>query len=83
MFYRHDMGWWGYAGMGVGMVALSAAVLFGLIAVIIYTCESRSAVTPHRRLTAGEILADRYARGEIEEVEYRQRTAVLHDHSQP
>lgn len=78
MFYDHDVGWWGYTGMGAGMVIFWAVAVFGLIAAIVYVCRDRSpAAVPHST-TAEQILADRFARGEIDETEYRQRAAVLH-----
>ena len=80
MFYNHDMSWWGYAGMGIGMTVFGASVLFGIVVLVAYVCRDRtlSAPPPHCT-TAEEILAARLARGEIDETEYRHRIAVLHD----
>ena len=29
-WYDHDMGWWGYAGMGVGMVLFWGLIIVGI-----------------------------------------------------
>lgn len=83
MFYDHDMGWWGFAGMGIGMALFWAAVLFGVIVAAVYLVRERSAPAPRPHgPTAEDILAGRFARGEIDEAEYRQRIATLRDHVQ-
>lgn len=84
MLFDHDMGWWGYAGMGVGMVVFWAAVLFGIIVVVMYAVRDRSAVAPPppQSPTAEEILATRFARGEIDEAEYGHRMALLRGQTQ-
>ena len=77
LWYDHDMGWWGYAGMGVGMVLLWALIIVGPIALVRYAITERQTPTPP---TPEQVLADRFARGEISEKEYRDRLAVLRDH---
>lgn len=83
MVYDHDMGWWGFAGMGIGMAVFWAAVLFGIIVTAMYLAGERrsSAPTGHQR-TAEDILAARFARGEIDEAEYRERINTVRDHVQ-
>ncbi|MCV7354835.1 SHOCT domain-containing protein [Mycolicibacterium fluoranthenivorans] len=82
MYFDHDMGWWGYAGMGIGMVVFSAAILFGIIVAVIYAVRDRSAIAPPPPPTATEILAARFARGEIDEAEYGHRMALLRSSAQ-
>ncbi len=83
MFYDHDMGWWGFAGMGVGMAVFWAAVLFGVIVAAVYLIGERPSAAPKgHQPTAEDILAGRFARGEIDEAEYRRRIAALRDHAQ-
>lgn len=31
----HNMGWWGWAGMGIGMVLFWALVIAGIIALVV------------------------------------------------
>lgn len=74
------MGGWGWGLMMTSMI-LIWALLIGL-AVVAYRAWSNSAkdaapvATPP---TAQQILAERFARGEIDETEYRGRLAALHD----
>ena len=76
--YGH-WGAWGWVGMALGMV-----VFWGLLFAAIYWLV-RSVSRPEQpRGPAGDrpnpeqLLAARFARGEIDEVEYRNRLATLH-----
>ncbi|APT11237.1 SHOCT domain-containing protein [Mycobacterium avium] len=81
----HNMGWWGWAGMGIGMVLFWALVIAGIIALVVYTTGDRRdrQIPPDRISTpsAEQILAARFAHGEISESEFRDRLAVLRDHA--
>jgi len=79
-WYDHDMGWWGYAGMGIGMVLFWALLIAGIVALVVFVTgdpPTRQAPPPEAP-SAEQILAARFARGEISETEYRDRLAVLH-----
>lgn len=84
MFWSdHDMSGWGYAGMVIGMVLFWVLIIVGIIALIRYTTgatQTRVTATPHYRdyETPEQVLACRFARGEIEDTEYRNRLEVLH-----
>ncbi|HOB48277.1 MAG TPA: hypothetical protein PKK01_03035 [Mycobacterium sp.] len=85
MFWSdHDMGGWGYAGMAIGMVLFWALIIVGIIALVRYTAgpPSTRTTTASRSYsdyeTPEQLLATRFARGEIDETEYRQRLDVLH-----
>ena len=84
-WYDHNMGWWGYAGMGIGMVLFWALLIAGIVALVVYTSGNRSdrRIPPESTSTSSpeEVLAARFARGEIDETEYRDRLAVLRDHT--
>jgi putative membrane protein len=69
-WYDHNMGWWGWAGMGVGMVLFRGDRQDRQI-----PPEITSTTSPE------QVLAARFARGEINETEYRDRLAVLRDHA--
>jgi putative membrane protein len=84
MFWSdHDMGGWGYAGMAIGMVLFWVLVIVGIIALIRYTTGGSPTHTilappPHNDYETPErLLAARFARGEIDEAEYRHRLEVL------
>jgi putative membrane protein len=76
-WYDHNMGWWGYAGMGIGMVLFWALVVAGIVVLVVMLSGDRRTQQPPP--TPEQILGARYARGEISEREYRDRLAVLRD----
>jgi putative membrane protein len=84
-WYDHNMGWWGWAGMGVGMVLFWALLIAGIVALVAYTTGDRQdrQIRPDTTHTASpeQVLAARFARGEIDETEYRDRMAVLREHA--
>ncbi|AQZ70483.1 unnamed protein product [[Actinomadura] parvosata subsp. kistnae] len=79
------MMWWGYNGMngwGYVLMGLSTLVFWGLvITTIVLAARHASRVIGAGRTspppTAQELLAQRYARGEIDTDEYRSRLDVL------
>lgn len=77
--YWHDGGWaWWW------MVPMMLFVFFAFAAVIwAVTSGSRSVTHPSapRVSTAEEILAERYARGDIDTAEYRDRLNELRQHA--
>jgi putative membrane protein len=81
-WYDHDMGWWGYAGMGIGMVLFWALIIVGIVALVRFSSGGQQSGRPLTRDAPSpeQVLAARFARGEINETEYRERLAVLRDH---
>lgn len=83
MFYDHDMSGWGYAGMAIGMVLFWVLVIAGIVVLIRYaagTPQTRAFPQPQQysvRESPEQMLAVRFARGEIDETEYRHRLDVL------
>lgn len=86
------MHWW-YGGMGVWgylVMAVSMAAFWVLIVVLVVAL-ARSVSRNQRRTTDAhtqhrdpeEILAERFARGELTEREYQDRLAVLRDNARP
>ncbi len=84
-WYDHNMGWWGWAGMGIAMVLFWALLIAGIVALVAYISGDRQErqIPPDTTLTASpeRVLAARFARGEINETEYRDRLAVLREHA--
>ena len=81
-WYDHDLGGWGYAGMAIGMVLFWALVIGGIFALVRYASgDQRSGYTTPSEPGAQQLLAMRFARGEINEAEYREKLAVLRDHA--
>ena len=84
MFWSdHDMGGWGYTGMAIGMVLFWILIIVGIVALVRYTTGATQtrviSAPPHYSdyETPEQLLAGRFARGEIDETEYRQRLDVL------
>jgi putative membrane protein len=82
VWYGNNMKGWGYAGMGIAMVLFWALIIVGIVAMIRYGSGNQqggrspiSAAPPPEQLLAG-----RFACGEIDETQYRERLAVLRDH---
>lgn len=88
MFWTdHDMSGWGYAGMVIGMVLFWVLIIVGIIALIRFSpgaTQTRAIPAyPPSSESPEQLLAARFARGEIEESEYHQRLAVLRAAAHP
>jgi putative membrane protein len=83
-WYGSGMSGWGYALMTVSVVLFWGAVIFGIVMLVRYFGRSgRPPVEPRPPQSPERLLAERFARGEIDEEEYRQRLAVLRGEGQP
>ncbi|MFF7680061.1 SHOCT domain-containing protein [Actinacidiphila glaucinigra] len=76
-WYGNGVGGWGWFAMSVGMVVFWA-VLIG-VGVLLYRALARPYEHTHTPPASSpeQMLADRFARGEIDEEEYRRRLAAL------
>jgi putative membrane protein len=74
MMWSNGMGWGGWLLMSLTTVAFWALIIFGIVAV--FGGGWRTAGR-RRDDTAEQILAERFARGEISEEEYRSRKSIL------
>ena len=72
-------GWGPWLGMGFGMVLFWGLIIAGVIVLVRYLASGRDRGGPDGggRDSAERILADRFARGEIDEDEFRQRRELL------
>ncbi|WP_416980487.1 SHOCT domain-containing protein [Streptomyces sp. T028] len=82
-WYDHDVSGWGWFGMSIGMVLFWALIITALVLIF------RAASQPHEHThtpsapstptapTPQQILDERFARGEIDEEEYRRRSDAL------
>ncbi|MFF3633585.1 SHOCT domain-containing protein [Streptomyces sp. NPDC002250] len=90
MWYDGGWGWGGWFVMTVSMVLFWAVLIVGLVALVRHLAGTRHHRQPGPQPPAGEgwgqerraesLLAERFARGEIEEDEYRRRLALLREH---
>lgn len=80
-WYGHNMGGWGYAGMAIGMFLFWALVLGGIVALIrVAGGDQRNRTPAPTEPDAQQVLAVRFAQGDITEAEYREKLAVLSEH---
>ena len=84
MGWNPDAGWgWGtWLGMAVMMAVVWGAVIAAIV-VVFRPGRSQDGGSPRSDRKPGQILAERYARGEIDEAEYRLRTDVLRTADHP
>ena len=76
MYFGDHMSGWGWMFMGFGAVLFWAAVIVGIV-VLVRHLNGSNPLGRANRSSAEELLAQRFARGEIDEAEYRQRLTVL------
>ncbi|MBF6299007.1 SHOCT domain-containing protein [Nocardia amamiensis] len=81
MFWYGDEGMsgWDYGLMTVGMVVFWVLVIGGVILTVRYLAQPSAPVggAPIVRPSAEQVLAERFARGEIDADEYHHRLATL------
>lgn len=77
--YGDHMSGWGYALGIIGMVLFWAVLVLAVAAAVRYLDRKRgeSVPPPPPPPTAEQVLAERFARGEIDAEEYRQRLDTL------
>ena len=81
MYFGDHMSGWAWVFMGFGTVLLWAALIFGIVVLVRYW-KGSNPFAAGGRAGAEEVLAQRFAGGEIDEAEYRQRLAVLANRTQ-
>ncbi|KIC67969.1 SHOCT domain-containing protein [Pseudarthrobacter phenanthrenivorans] len=79
--WNDGMGWWGYVLMSISMVVVWGAIITGIVLLARFLrTPSPHATQPPPSRAAEEVLAERFARGEIDTAEYQNRLAVLRGH---
>jgi putative membrane protein len=75
------MMYWNGHDLGGGLISLMIGLLIAVIvfAVIFRVIDRVGHRVGERRPTPDDVLAERYARGEITDEEYQHRLRVLHD----
>ncbi|APE34872.1 hypothetical protein BOX37_13965 [Nocardia mangyaensis] len=77
-WYDHDVSGWQYAWMGFGMILFWGLLIVGFALALRYLFRTDSERRPHPVPPGAEhVLAERFARGEIDAKEYADRLAVL------
>jgi putative membrane protein len=78
--YGNGIGGWGYALMAIGMILFWGAVIYGIAALARHARRDGPQRHEPSAPPAPEperLLAERFARGEIDEAEYHQRLTSL------
>ena len=76
--YGHGTGGWGYGLTALLMILLGAAVIYGIVALVRYARPNATqGPEPVQPPAPERLLAERFARGEIDEDEYHQRLTSL------
>jgi putative membrane protein len=78
--WNDGMGLWGYVMMSISMVVVWGAIITGIVLLArSLRAPSQHSTQPPSRM-AEDVLAERFARGEIDVTEYQNRLAVLRGH---
>ncbi len=80
---NNDMSGWGYALMSISMVLFWGLLIAGIVLLVRYLGNSGPHAPNLHQATPEAILAERFARGEIDDEEYRRRLDSLHGHDTP
>lgn len=76
-FYDHDLSAWGWAGMTIGMLAFWGLVIAAIVWLVRVPGRADDPWGPPLRPAPEQLLAERFARGEIDEAEYHDRLSAL------
>ena len=76
-WFDHGVSGWGWFAMTVGMVVFWALVITGVV--LLVRAVGATSITPAPPPPPEQILAERFARGEIDQDEYHRRLATLRD----
>jgi putative membrane protein len=77
MYWGNGMGGWAMAAMTIGNLLFWGAIITGVVLVVRSFGRTAPEPTGTARPTAQALLAERYARGEIDDDEYARRLQVL------
>jgi|tagenome__1003787_1003787.scaffolds.fasta_scaffold20285693_2 putative membrane protein len=85
MIYDHDLGAWGWMWMSASMLVFWALLIGAVVLAVRALNRPPTESTPPRRATesAEQVLAERFAHGEIDTEEYRERLHTLHSATAP
>ena len=82
-WYDHDVSGWGWVGMTIGMVIFWGLVITAIVLLVRGVIGDEQPTAAPAPADAEQLLAERFARGEIDEQEYRSRLAALREARRP
>jgi putative membrane protein len=78
MWYGSNAGWGGWLLMTIAMVLFWALIITAVVLIVRYLVSQRpTGTSAESARTPEEVLAERYARGEIDDDEYQRRLSLL------
>lgn len=80
MWVDHDVTGWGYGWMAISMVVFWGLIIAGIVVLVHYLARSeqpRGGPPADRAPSPEQVLAERFARGEVDEEEYHRRLETL------
>lgn len=77
MYWGNGMGTWGVLLMILGNALFWGLIIAGMVMLVRHLSRSEPVASVGRPPTAEQVLAERYARGDIDEDEYMRRMRVL------
>lgn len=83
MMWDNGYGWGAWLAMTVGMVAFWALIAVAVVAVVRSMRDDKPRDLSPRDDAAARLLDERFARGDIDEQEYRARRDLLHSGPAP
>lgn len=76
-WYGHNLSGWGWFAMSVGMIVFWGVIIIAVVAAVRALGRSQDYPRPPAWPSPEQVLAERFARGEIDEEDYRQRLNTL------
>ncbi len=78
MWVDHDVTGWGYGWMAISMVVFCGLIISGIVVLVRYLARSEQPRGgPADRPSPEQVLAERFARGEVDEEEFHRRLETL------
>jgi putative membrane protein len=82
MWYGGDWGWGGWVLMTVAMIVFWALLITAVVLLVRYVASPSRGIGANQGVAQGgaeDVLAQRYARGEIDDDEYRRRLSLIRE----
>ncbi len=77
-WYGNGMNGWGYPMMWFTSALFATLVIVGVVLLVRYAARTGRSTYPRPLVGPEQLLAQRYARGELDDDEYQHRLTVLH-----